>query len=146
MSSTEAAISPAGKPSTGFWVGTIVGIIFVGVIGGVGAAILAWRKGYRTAAKWLSIVSVVWTAIIVAVIVLLLTHVPSPSAASVQSWVASQFKVNSVVCNMPGSWSPGTTFTCFGTSGSGNNGSVVKITVLRNFKDGQPDWFGQEQG
>ncbi|HVB77236.1 MAG TPA: hypothetical protein VNI34_05470 [Candidatus Nitrosotalea sp.] len=139
MSSTEAPVSPQGKPNPGFWGSTAVAILLLGVIGGIGAAIVAWRKGYRTAAKWLSIASVVWTAIVVALVVLLLSHGPGPSAGQLQSWLASHYNVSGVTCNMPGSWTPGNTFECFA------NHESFKLTVLRS-QGNEFRWYVQPNG
>lgn len=132
-------LPPKNSAARGWWVTAGVIIFLTGIFGAFGCAVYAWRKGWSTAAKWLFVGGTVWTAIVVIFVVLLLTHVPGPSASQVQSEIASDYGVSNVTCNMPGSWTPGTTFGCFASHAS------YKVTVEKSTGT-EFRWYVQPNG
>ena len=135
---TMVAGRTGGQLPGTFWGGTAIAVFLFGVFGAIGAGVYAWRRGSRKVAKWLVAAGVVWTAVVAAILVLELNS--GPSGLQVAQWVANQYALGSVSCNMPIIWSEGTTFDCYGQV-SGQTDMTVKITVLPS-SNGSSQWDG----
>lgn len=131
------------RPTGGFWGGAAAAIFFTGPIGTIGAALVAWRKGWPKVAAILAGAGILWSAT-VAVAVLVSVNgggasAPGPTGGQMQGKVLTfaktiggQSQAASAQCAMPSAWTPGKAFQCFVYNSGGTGLGEVTVTILDN--------------